>query len=235
MLRRPQPPFSSLVAAARAARTELTPALAFFVGPAEHYDRIARAALQDVVLGPREDEFVGAVLDPTGPGRMRQLTVAASRAEVTLALGPVVPVADARTSVTRARALHVLIQAGLVPREPLIDATHHDIDLLLSAEPRLARDIATQRLAPIEAVSGRNARANLEATLEAWLRRPGQRKTIAHELGVHPQTVRYRVAKLRDLFGDSLDNPDERFELQLALRVRPYSRLDTIEPAPRTG
>jgi len=37
---------------------------------------------------------------------------------------------------------------------------------------------------------------------------------------VHPQTVRYRVAQLRDAFGGVLDEPDGRFELQLALRVR---------------
>jgi DNA-binding PucR family transcriptional regulator len=37
---------------------------------------------------------------------------------------------------------------------------------------------------------------------------------------VHPQTVRYRIAKLRELLGDALDEPDGRFELELALRVR---------------
>jgi DNA-binding PucR family transcriptional regulator len=36
---------------------------------------------------------------------------------------------------------------------------------------------------------------------------------------VHPQTVRYRVAQLRELFGDALDTPDGRFELELALRA----------------
>ncbi|MCW3027071.1 MAG: hypothetical protein JWN81_282 [Solirubrobacterales bacterium] len=48
-------------------------------------------------------------------------------------------------------------------------------------------------------------------TLRAWLRNPGQRKTIAHELRVHPQTVRYRMTRLRELFGPVLDDPDGRF------------------------
>ncbi|MEA2161155.1 MAG: hypothetical protein QOD66_3535, partial [Solirubrobacteraceae bacterium] len=37
---------------------------------------------------------------------------------------------------------------------------------------------------------------------------------------VHPQTARYRVTRLRELFGAALDDPDERFWLELALRVR---------------
>jgi DNA-binding PucR family transcriptional regulator len=38
-------------------------------------------------------------------------------------------------------------------------------------------------------------------------------------LHVHPQTARYRIAKLRELLGDQLDDPDARFELELALRA----------------
>ena len=37
---------------------------------------------------------------------------------------------------------------------------------------------------------------------------------------MHPQTVRYRLARLRELFGPRLDDPDARFELELALRAR---------------
>ena len=40
------------------------------------------------------------------------------------------------------------------------------------------------------------------------------------ELHVHPQTVRYRIAKLRELLGESLETADGRFELELALRAR---------------
>jgi DNA-binding PucR family transcriptional regulator len=36
---------------------------------------------------------------------------------------------------------------------------------------------------------------------------------------VHPQTVRYRMRQLRDLFGERLEDPDSRFELALALRA----------------
>jgi DNA-binding PucR family transcriptional regulator len=117
------------------------------------------------------------------------------------------------------------VRADLVACGPLVEAEQHDVALLLSAEPGLAGDLAARRLAPLQAVRGGTTRRNLVLTLHAWLRSPGQRKTIAHELGVHPQTVGYRMARLRELFGAELDDPDRRFELELALRVEPYAQL----------
>jgi DNA-binding PucR family transcriptional regulator len=46
---------------------------------------------------------------------------------------------------------------------------------------------------------------------------------MARELHVHPQTARYRVARLRELLGAQLDDPDARFELEVALRARALS------------
>jgi PucR C-terminal helix-turn-helix domain len=37
---------------------------------------------------------------------------------------------------------------------------------------------------------------------------------------VHPQTVRYRIAKLGELLGEGLQTPGGRFELALAVRIR---------------
>ena len=42
---------------------------------------------------------------------------------------------------------------------------------------------------------------------------------VARALHVHPQTVRYRLAQLREAFGPALDDPDGRFELALAVRA----------------
>ena len=43
---------------------------------------------------------------------------------------------------------------------------------------------------------------------------------VARALHVHPQTVRYRLNQLRNLFGDDLDDPDARFELMVVTRAR---------------
>ena len=62
-------------------------------------------------------------------------------------------------------------------------------------------------------------RERLTETLLSWLRHQGQRAPIAEELFVHQQTVGYRVAQLRQIFGDDLDDPEARFELELVLRA----------------
>ena len=84
--------------------------------------------------------------------------------------------------------------------------------------PRSARSWPQQRLAPLQTLAD-GPRARLTETLRAWLDRPGQVQAVAVELGVHPQTVRYRVKQLRELFGDRLEDPEARFELGLALRA----------------
>ncbi len=60
----------------------------------------------------------------------------------------------------------------------------------------------------------------LGATLLAWLRAQGQVLAAAAALPAHPQTVRYRMRKIRRLFGAALDDPDARLALQLALTHR---------------
>jgi DNA-binding PucR family transcriptional regulator len=98
-------------------------------------------------------------------------------------------------------------------------ADDHLADILLAADPRVAADLAASRLAPLDDLAA-GPRARLTETLSAWLDRPGQVQAVAAALGVHPQTVRYRVRQLRDLFGERLEDPEARFELALALRVR---------------
>jgi len=84
----------------------------------------------------------------------------------------------------------------------------------------VASDLAARVLAPLGELRPKAA-TRLRETLRAWLDHPGQVQAVAERLHVHPQTVRYRVAQLRELFGDRLDDPDARFELALALRSEP--------------
>jgi DNA-binding PucR family transcriptional regulator len=52
-----------------------------------------------------------------------------------------------------------------------------------------------------------------------WLAEQGRLGQVARRLNIHPQTARYRIARLRELFGPELDDPDGRFWLELALRL----------------
>jgi hypothetical protein len=172
------------------------------------------------------------VPDPDAPGRRKQIEAAISDGPV--ALGPTTGWATVARSAQRAAAAHRLVVAGRIragAAKPgssgsraqgsgLVVADEHLAQLLLAADPSLAGELAQSRLAPLAELP-KVQRRRLEATLRAWLDRPGQVQAVAAELKVHPQTVRYRLRKLRDLFGTSLDDPEGRFELQLALRSVP--------------
>ena len=149
--------------------------------------------------------------DPEGPGRRKALEAALGEGRA--ALGPSVPWPECATSVRRAESAYRLALSG-----PLIVASEHLPALLLAAEPTLAAELARSRLAPLDSLAA-GPRERLAETLRAWLDRPGQVQAVAAELGVHPQTVRYRLKQLRELFGDRLEDPDARFELSLALRA----------------
>jgi hypothetical protein len=90
--------------------------------------------------------------------------------------------------------------------------------LLLFESRDLAGRIAARRLAPFTELTPK-ARARMRETALAHLRHDGNAVAMATEMHVHPQTARYRTARLRELLGEQLDDPDARFELQLALRA----------------
>ncbi|MFC9678709.1 PucR family transcriptional regulator [Streptomyces sp. NPDC056948] len=69
-------------------------------------------------------------------------------------------------------------------------------------------------------------RGDLVASLRAWLSRHGQWDAAAADLGVHRHTLRYRMRRVEEILGRSLDDADARMELWLALKAT------TTEPAP---
>jgi PucR-like helix-turn-helix protein len=156
--------------------------------------------------------------DPDAPGRRRQIVAAiGDEAETAAAIGPTVTWHQAAASLKRAAAAYRLAASGDA-KGPLVVAEDHLATLLLTADRGLAADLAVSRLAPLAQLAD-GPRARLTETLRAWLDRPGQVQAVAAELGVHPQTVRYRLRQLRELFGPRLEDPEARFELSLALRV----------------
>ncbi len=163
--------------------------------------------------------------DPDGPGRGAALARAAERSR--LALGPVVAPAALPESWDLARALLGASEAGAVPASGLLRADRYLGELLLAQGAALTSRIAALRLAPLAELTPK-ARERMRETALAHVRHGGNAVAIAAELQIHPQTARYRIARLRELLGDDLDDPDRRFELELALRGGP-------EGAPRGG
>ncbi|PZG18852.1 PucR family transcriptional regulator [Micromonospora craterilacus] len=109
------------------------------------------------------------------------------------------------------------LAAGLVGPDPgPVFVDDHLIPLTLRGEPGALAVLTARRLAPLADLRPAQ-RENLLVTLHSWLRHWGSRAEVSAELFVHPQTVSYRLKRLRDLCGSDLDDPAARFELLVVL------------------
>jgi len=172
------------------------------------------ARLDANCLPLRRPELVGAIApDLHGPARRSRLTRALAGMRVVIT-SPVRPDQLPLTLEPAMVALR-LLGDGIIDDAPLFVADHYDA-LLVHRDDRLLDALRNQVLAPLADQPAR-ARQRLEETLTAWLTHMGDHRAIANSLHVHPQTVRYRLGRLRALFGPALDDPGVRLRLTLAL------------------
>jgi len=195
--------------AARVAGWELPNTLAALVTEGDDANALASRLGAGVIAEGEDGLLIALVPDPDAPRRRAQLD--AALADATAALGPTVEWPDAPHSAGRAT-----VGLRLATRGALFVTDDHLATLLLQADPRLASDLASAALAPLGALPAA-PRKKLTDTLRAWLDHRGRVEEVAAVLGVHPQTVRYRVNQLRELV--DVDDPERRFELSLALRA----------------
>lgn len=196
-----------------------TTTLAAAILPSGHASR-AVTSLDDRTL--RSDELPGLapdeqsdltlllVPDADGPGR-----AAVTRAVRGLNawLGPAKPwnlVHLSYQRVLRARRLQLPGRDGVVDTEEQLTA------LVVTADADALADLRAHALAPLADLRDASADRLVE-TLRAWVLLRGRRDEVARALHVHPQTVRYRVGQLRELFGERLDDPDTIAALIVAL------------------
>jgi PucR family transcriptional regulator, purine catabolism regulatory protein len=91
--------------------------------------------------------------------------------------------------------------------------------LIFAAEglPELS-DLYTQSLGDLLAYDRQN-NADLVSTLDAFFAANGSPKEAAERLGVHRNTVLYRLDRIRDITGYDLDDAGLRLRLQLSLHI----------------
>ncbi len=191
-------------------------AVAVLLRPAQ--EAVAPAVGDEMLLDMEGAQPRLVVPDPDAPGRAELLDRAVTGWSG--AIGPSVPLAEAVTSLRWAEAAVGMIEQGLLPRGRLLHCGEHVEALVLLPAGELIDDLARRRLAQLDETGGPAHAQRLAETLLAWLETRGGAPEVAARLGVHPQTVRYRLRQLRELWGDDLDDPDRRFELELALRAR---------------
>lgn len=151
------------------------------------------------------------------PGEDRQVVtdlLAGRRA----AVGPAVRPADGNRSFALARRMLALTQSGVVPASRITWCRDHLATLLLLADPLLTDQLREQTESAFAGLTPKQ-RGRMATTLLAWLQTRGTHNEMAERLDVHPQTVRYRINQLQQLFGDKLTDPDARLTMELALRA----------------
>ncbi len=174
----------------------------------------------DAGRGP--DRSVLLVPDAEGTARRALLQSLRGR---DAAVGPARPWTRASSSLQRAVQARALgpLDAGTGDgrdRGAALDSEEHLAALVLTANPEALADLRERALAPLTDLKPAAAE-KLTATLRSWLLHHGRRDDVATALFVHPQTVRYRMGQLRELYGDRLEDPASVLELTVALAVDP--------------
>lgn len=118
-----------------------------------------------------------------------------------------VPAAQAGTANRWASRALELVDKAVIPRAPIVRCDDHAVQLWLHAEPQVRRRLVQRYLGPL-LTEGRHSREILGETMLAWVATHDRPPAIAAKLGVHPHTVRYRMKRISQLFGDSLDDPE---------------------------
>lgn len=190
-----------------------------------------------VLDGPPAELPEGALADPAHPvprvlvpeprGRDWTSCFRGRRAIV----GPAVPPGAAPRSLEQALEIRQLIGSRFIAEAPVVFAEDHLRAILLLRNRGLVRQLGDRRLAPLKDLEPKK-RARAWATLLAWLHARGNLAEVAEMLGLHPQTVRYRMKELQRLFGADLDDPGFRLDLELALRglAALYAYQDGVPP-----
>ncbi|MEU3557775.1 PucR family transcriptional regulator [Streptomyces fragilis] len=180
---------------------------------------------EPVLVVPEEEQGRLVVLAADGGAALAAcaeqaaaLEGAAERGGSTAAIGVSAPAGP--TSV--ASAYKQAVQALAVARRRGRVLVEHEHLAAGSVLPLLADD-AVRAFAEgrLRALRDHDAtgRGDLVASLRAWLSRHGQWDAAAADLGVHRHTLRYRMRRVEEILGSSLDDPDVRMELWLALKA----------------
>ncbi|TMD95044.1 MAG: hypothetical protein E6I76_11330 [Chloroflexi bacterium] len=203
--------------------------VALFEGPADQRPEAwLRHAL--TALGGRRDTLVdvvaGAVVAPlAGWDRpravrwLRGLCVACGGGAAVLGRGTELDGVPAAYAETR-RVLDIVARSEAASRGAVVDV--EDLGLLgvlidSSSSGALER-FWQRRLAPLREYDARE-RSDLCGSLVAFFEEGGLRRA-ARRMNLHPNSFSYRLRRAEQIGGFSLADPDDRLELQLALRCR---------------
>ncbi|MHB9862779.1 PucR family transcriptional regulator [Streptomyces sp. YIM S03343] len=176
-----------------------------------------------LLVGLRSEPDRAAVADRVAAALRAGVERAGMRRPGTPAPVVVVGVAGGWTAASAGlrHAAETATAAQGLPERPWYDARRLDIDLLLwrlRDHPDLAAFV-DRAIGPLHD-HDRRGRPPLLPTLETYLAHAGRKAETARELHLNRQTLYNRLARITDLLGTDLDDPQTVLALSLALRAR---------------
>ena len=219
LVRDPPAAEADLRAVAEAAGWRVPRTAAALACDEERLERLAARLPTDAVTAALDGIGCAIIPDPDGPGRRGETDRAVERARTRAALGPTGPLHALAASWSLARATLRAVEAGAIEAPAMVRAEDALTDCCCSRTGRSSSD--SPRAGSPRSTHSPRKRA------DEW-RRP-RSPTFSSRATPPPcparwactaQTARYRLSRLRELLGDALDDPDARFELELALRAR---------------
>ncbi|MGI8332976.1 PucR family transcriptional regulator [Actinomadura scrupuli] len=157
----------------------------------------------------------------------------------TAVVGPAVRPQDAARSQRWALEALGLIRRGVIPADRIVRCADHVPTLVIFQAEEFLETTVTRRLSALLGLAP-NSRDRLSETLLVLLHCNFNATKAAAQLNVHPQTVRYRLHKLEEIFGSDLQNHSHDLELQMLLHAklagaRAAGDAGARAPEPATG
>ena len=188
-----------------------------------HIHRILRAQLRDRVLVGQVQQFA-LMLVPAAqdPGRTDQLLQRALEDKVCprgtlIGQGETAPSLAEVGSSIRQSSQAVEVAGRLHRYDRVVSFSDVIPEVLLLRNPELVQSLLVSRLGPLQ------GRPELVATLSAFLRNRLSVRRTATALTTHPNTVLYRLKRLREILGRDFDDVEGLVDLVLALRAAELS------------
>jgi hypothetical protein len=185
----------------------------------------------DVLLGLHLPDPCLIVPDPEGPGRSQLLEQ--QLRGWTAAIGPTMEITELAKSLRWAQCALDLSDQGLIDATKPIAAEMHMPIIVMMQERELVEKVINRRLAPLLSVRS-GQRHRLAETLLTSLECGFNTHEVAARLHVHAQTVRNRIRRLEELFGDAIHTAS-RLELHMAVQAWLTLNAEPLADQPRRG
>lgn len=182
------------------------------------WERITAGVGRRPAVAELRDVLYAVVPDRAGWPALRDALSGESDPGPLVAAGPAVPLTELAGSRALADEVLSLLRTGLIGG-PVLSHEQAWTVLVLHRTAVAAANAGATEFGPLAALRAQDEQAGTSYvdTLYEWLRHPGDPRAASKALRIHPNTLRYRMAKLTELAGVDLDDPNARLALLIQL------------------